>query len=118
MKKAGILTKKVICLLFQCICETNLYNVIWCHASLLHVISNEYKSVFEKLKNALKQGGVIFMCFKYGEYDGVDSYECFKALNLEGSDWEVEKIWVGPCTRVTVLKRPDWFFSCFSKIIA
>ena len=44
----------------------NEFDGIWCCASLLHVPKREINSVFQKIIDALKPGGVWYLSFKYG----------------------------------------------------
>lgn len=43
------------------------YDGIWCCASLLHVATDSLPSVFFRLQQALKPGGVLYASFKYGD---------------------------------------------------
>ncbi|PAJ73346.1 SAM-dependent methyltransferase [Pseudoalteromonas sp. NBT06-2] len=52
---------------FKQIKDINTFDGIWCCASLLHVPLNELPAVFTKLSTALKQKGVLYVSFKYGE---------------------------------------------------
>ena len=52
---------------FQQINDINLFDGIWCCASLLHVPFDELDSIFTKLSTALKSNGVLYVSFKYGE---------------------------------------------------
>jgi len=61
------LEQKVELKTFQQINDINLFDGIWCCASLLHVPFDELDSVFTKLSNALKTNGVLYVSFKYGE---------------------------------------------------
>ena len=47
------------------------YDGIWACSSILHLSSLELRDVFLKMINALKDGGVIYASFKYGEYEGL-----------------------------------------------
>jgi phospholipid N-methyltransferase len=46
------------------------FDGIWACASLLHVPSNEIDNIFQKVVNSLKINGVLFMSFKYGNFEG------------------------------------------------
>jgi len=61
------LEQKVELKTFQHINDINLYDGIWCCASLLHVPFDELPDVFTKLSTALKTNGVLYVSFKYGE---------------------------------------------------
>lgn len=49
--------------------ETNKYHGIWACASLLHCQREQLVNVIERMLNALKSAGVIYMSFKYGADD-------------------------------------------------
>lgn len=46
------------------------YDAIWACASLLHIPSEKLPALFERLRDALRPGGVFYMSFKYGEFEG------------------------------------------------
>ena len=66
---------------FNC---TNMYDGIWCCASLLHVPKVELPQVFLKLQNALKPNGVLYVSFKYGTQERVHNGREFTDLNEDG----------------------------------
>jgi SAM-dependent methyltransferase len=47
------------------------FNGIWACASLLHIPSTELPAVFDNIFLALKSHGVLFCCFKYGDFEGI-----------------------------------------------
>jgi 2-polyprenyl-3-methyl-5-hydroxy-6-metoxy-1,4-benzoquinol methylase len=47
--------------------DSNVYDGIWCCASLLHVAKDNLASVFGLLRQAVKPNGVIYTSFKYGD---------------------------------------------------
>lgn len=49
----------------------NEYDGIWACASLLHLSKSDIVKVIEKLHNALTENGVLFMSFKYGDFEGI-----------------------------------------------
>jgi len=61
------LEQKVELKTFQQINDINIFDGIWCCASLLHVPFDELPDVFTKLSTALKTNGVLYVSFKYGE---------------------------------------------------
>ncbi|WP_143871537.1 class I SAM-dependent methyltransferase [Catenovulum sediminis] len=65
---------------FQQLCAQNKYHGIWCCASLLHVTKAELPLVFAKLAAALKNNGVMYVSFKYGETERVDNGRNFTDL--------------------------------------
>ena len=46
------------------------YDGIWACASILHLPKTELKMVMSKMICAVKQGGYIYISFKYGEFEG------------------------------------------------
>lgn len=64
----GIPVRKM---LFQELCEKDLYDGIWACSSVLHLPRTDLREVLEKMRNALKEGGVIYTSFKYGDFEGM-----------------------------------------------
>ena len=56
---------------FQEINFKNKFDGIWASASLLHVPTDEIKDVLKSLKDALKENGILYASFKYGDFEGV-----------------------------------------------
>ncbi len=56
--------------LFQDLNDVDKYDGIWACSSILHLPKTELKSVLTKMANALKNGGVIYTSFKYGDFEG------------------------------------------------
>lgn len=54
---------------------------IWACASLLHIDKKELKEVFEKCANALKEDGVMYCSFKYGDFECIRNGRYFLYLN-------------------------------------
>jgi 2-polyprenyl-3-methyl-5-hydroxy-6-metoxy-1,4-benzoquinol methylase len=46
------------------------FDGIWACASLLHVPGNEIDHIFTKVIDSLKINGILFMSFRYGDYEG------------------------------------------------
>ncbi|MCR5719070.1 MAG: class I SAM-dependent methyltransferase [Lachnospiraceae bacterium] len=61
---------KVKNMLFQDLDEVGKYDGIWACSSILHVSKEELKIVLKKMLTALKDGGVIYTSFKYGDFEG------------------------------------------------
>ena len=49
----------------------NMFDGIWACASLLHVPSKNLNDVFKKCSKALKDSGVMYASFKYGNFEGM-----------------------------------------------
>ena len=104
-KYTGIPVKRM---LFQELNGVGKYDGIWACASILHLKKSELPDVFLKMRNALKEQGIIYTSFKYGTYEGmrygryfinfvensfVDFIRDIPGLNLE-------KIWITEDVRV------------------
>lgn len=63
------LGREVKCNLFDDLDEKNKYDGIWASASLLHVEEEFLPDTLRKAKAALKVNGVMYISFKYGEYE-------------------------------------------------
>lgn len=61
----------------------NEYDGIWACASLLHVESLKLPSIIVKMRDALKVSGVMYMSFKYGDYEGLRDGRYFTDMNEE-----------------------------------
>ena len=61
---------KVRQMLFQELDEKEKYDGIWACSSILHLPKNELKAVFMKMLKALKEDGIIYTSFKYGDFEG------------------------------------------------
>lgn len=57
-------------LLFEDLDENKKYDGIWACSSILHLPKNELKAVFMKMFKALKEDGIIYTSFKYGDFEG------------------------------------------------
>ncbi len=61
---------EVKCMDFASIDVENRYDGIWACASLLHVRSDELSGLIKNLCKALRPDGVLYMSFKYGDFEG------------------------------------------------
>ncbi len=61
---------KVKQMLFQDLNETEVYDGIWACASVLHLQIEPLADVFGRMSRAVKNGGIIYVSFKYGSFDG------------------------------------------------
>lgn len=93
---------------FQELDVINLYDGIWACASLLHVPAAELPMVLEKLRNALKPDGVLYMSFKLGDFEGMRKGRYFtdwtetslRAVLAQVPDLAVCKFWKTEDVRV------------------
>ena len=70
-------------MLFQELNETEKYDGIFACASILHVAYNELPDVFEKMIRALKNNGILYVSFKYGDFEGEVKGRYFTYLTKE-----------------------------------
>lgn len=70
-------------MLFQDLNEQNCYDGIWACSSILHLSKEELKIVLPKMKAALKDDGIIYTSFKYGDFEGERNGRFFTNFTLE-----------------------------------
>ena len=61
----------------------NRFDGIWACASLLHVSSKNLNDVFKKCAIALKDNGVMYVSFKYGDFEGKRNGRFYLDMNEE-----------------------------------
>ncbi len=86
----GISVRKM---LFQELDAQERYDGIWACASILHLPKGELLNVLGKIFVALKQGGILYASFKYGDYEGMRNgryFTCFTEETL-AAFWEEVK---------------------------
>lgn len=93
--------REVLHMQFQGIDFYESFDGIWASASLLHVPSSEMGLVLEKFRKSLKEGGVLYASFKYGDFEGERNGRYFNdfteesAVQLfEGNGFDVIKTWI------------------------
>ena len=59
------------------------YDGIWACASLLHLPRKDLAEVFRKIRDALKQGGILYTGFKYGTFEGMRNGRYFTDFTEE-----------------------------------
>lgn len=74
------LGQPVICAIFQDYQPEGMFDGIWACASLLHVPSAEMSTIVEKLVQHMNLGGVFYISFKYGEYEGMRNGRFFNDM--------------------------------------
>lgn len=77
------------------------FDGIWACASLLHLKSSELANVLKKIENMLKQDGVTYASFKYGDFEGERNGRHFTDLTeesfidyLKDSPLKIKKFWI------------------------
>lgn len=76
-KNTGIEVKHM---LFQELNEHEKYDDIFACASLLHLKKDELSEMFQKIYEALKNNGVFYCSFKYGDFEGEKNGRYFTYL--------------------------------------
>ena len=79
-RNAGIPVKKM---LFSELNEENRYDGIFACASILHVPSKDLPDIFTRMKKAVKKGGILYVSFKYGTFEGIRNGRYFTDLTEE-----------------------------------
>ncbi len=76
----GITVQKMF---FQDLQEVKKYDAIWACSSILHLPYQELVDVMKKIAVALKDGGLLYTSFKYGEYEGIRNGRYFTDMTEE-----------------------------------
>lgn len=98
-KYTGIKVKQM---LFEELNGQNIYDGIWACASILHLSKNDLFRVFHKMNKALKENGIIYTSFKYGEFEGERNGRYFtdftedslKEFILQIPQLQIKEIWI------------------------
>ena len=61
---------QVRCMDFMAMDDVDRYDAIWACASLLHVESKQLPEMIGKLCHTLHADGILYMSFKYGDFEG------------------------------------------------
>ena len=90
-------------MLFADLNEVDKYDGIWACASILHVPKNELFDVFKNMIRALKDEGIIYASFKYGDFEGERNGRYFTYFDEESfkifcqkfsKEVKIEKLWI------------------------
>ena len=89
-------------MLFQDLDEVDCYDGIWACSSILHLPKEELKIVSQKMSRALKQNGIIYTSFKYGNFEGERNGRYFTDFTLDEfkdfisdvKDIAIEEYWI------------------------
>jgi cyclopropane fatty-acyl-phospholipid synthase-like methyltransferase len=68
------------------------YDGIWACASILHLSYQSLPVMFEKLLQALKKNGILYVSFKYGSFEGMRNGRYFTDMTEEKISGILEKI--------------------------
>ena len=98
------------------------FDGIWACASLLHVPSDGIDTILSKVINSLKINGVLFMSFRYGEYEGERDgrhYTDYRTKNLKeliGRFKNLEIIELDKCEDTTNRANDQWIYAMVRRI--
>ena len=89
-------------MLFQELAEVEKYDGIWACASILHVKRAELPDILQKICKATKKNGIIYVSFKYGNFEGERNGRYFTDMTEETMEellthvpgLEIEKQWI------------------------
>lgn len=83
---------EVKCMLFEELAEIKKYDGIWACSSILHLAKDVLGDVLNKMSVALKDNGVIYTSFKYGDFEGVRNGRYFTDFTLEMFDDYLQRV--------------------------
>ena len=107
--------KKVRLMDFSQLDDKNIYDAVWCCASLLHIPNKKLVDSINNLNNALKEKGIMYLSFKYGEDERCQGDRHFTDMNETSINELVSKItnlsiiqiWITPDKRHD--RKESWF---------
>jgi len=89
-------------MLFQDLDAAEEYDGIWACSSILHLDRAELAEVMQKIRAALRPGGILYTSFKYGEFSGERNgrfftdmtEESFGRLLEDTGGFEIIRLWI------------------------
>lgn len=95
----GIVVKPM---LFEELNEVEEYDGIWACSSILHLSRIALKDVLHKIAVALKEKGILYTSFKYGEFEGERNGRFFTDFTIESfneylkeiPEFVIEEYWI------------------------
>ena len=89
-------------MLFQDLDAEEEYDGIWACSSILHLDRAELAEVMQKIRAALRPGGILYTSFKYGEFSGERNgrfftdmtEESFGRLLEDTGGFEIIRLWI------------------------
>lgn len=75
--------QRVECMLFQDIAWQNEFDGVWACSSLLHCTMEELPDILQKVSDSLKESGILYVSFKYGDFAGWRNGRYFTNLTEE-----------------------------------
>ena len=112
----------VKCMDFMELNSIERYDAIWACASLLHVSSAQLPILLSKMKDALRENGIVYMSFKHGDFEGERNgrffldmtSERFHALCNTDIEFQIEEEWYSEDVRVD---KTDIWYNCIVRKI-
>ena len=103
-------------MLFQELDEYDRYDGVWACASILHLKYSELPDVLNRIVKSLKQGGVFYVSFKYGDFEGYRNGRYYTDMNEDrwselmahNKELLTKKIWITDDVRAG-RKDEKWF---------
>lgn len=100
----GIIVKEM---LFEDLNDVEIYDGIWACASILHIKKARLNDIIKKISVAAKANGIIYLSFKYGDFEGDKNGRYFtylteKSFNEIIADLHnlfIEKLWISADVR-------------------
>ncbi len=92
------------------------FDGIWAFASLLHVPSDKIDDIFTKAIKSLKINGVLFMSFKYGDFEGerdnryYTDYRTKTLKELISRHEDIELIDIQKCDDRKIENSTNWIY--------
>lgn len=89
-------------MLFEELCDVDKYDGIWACSSILHLPKDTLLTVLKKMAVALKDSGVVYASFKYGDFEGERNgryftdftIDIFKEFLREIPELQIEEYWI------------------------
>jgi SAM-dependent methyltransferase len=79
-------------MLFQDLHEQNRYDGIWACASILHLNKTDLQQVLQQMADALKDQGIAYISFKYGDFEGIRNERYFTYLREDSLQAMLDQI--------------------------
>lgn len=101
---SGYIGQKVKNIKFSELDYEDYFDGIWACASLLHVDKEEIEDVILRMYKALKNNGVFYVSFKYGESDRIQGERYFNDMNENSTkillkNFEIKELWLSDDVR-------------------
>lgn len=98
-KYTGIMVKNQ---LFTELSEVQKYDAVWACSSILHATSEDLIVIIKKIWTALKDKGIFYTSFKYGDFEGDRNgryftdftEESFVELIKKSADFDILETWI------------------------